>query len=142
MPELAALPAKHVHAPWEAPADVLAAAGVQLGVNYPHRITGDVDMGALKQVNTAAITAARAGAPGRVDGGGYDLITVPSGATTRHDGTAMRVFTKPEYRRAGGAQPGGGRRRGGVVAAPSKKKQQLMTTGLSVLDMMMRPAVR
>ncbi len=35
VPELAALPAKYLHAPWTAPADVLAAAGVALGTTYP-----------------------------------------------------------------------------------------------------------
>lgn len=38
VPELAALPAKHIHAPWEAPAEVLSAAGVRLGSNYPRPI--------------------------------------------------------------------------------------------------------
>ncbi len=35
VPELALLPAKHIHAPWLAPAPVLAAAGVKLGTSYP-----------------------------------------------------------------------------------------------------------
>jgi len=35
VPELANLPAKHLHAPWEAPAAVLAGAGVVLGKTYP-----------------------------------------------------------------------------------------------------------
>jgi deoxyribodipyrimidine photo-lyase len=35
VPELAALPAALIHAPWEAPADALAAAGVRLGETYP-----------------------------------------------------------------------------------------------------------
>ena len=35
LPELAALPDKWVHRPFDAPAEVLAAAGVQLGVTYP-----------------------------------------------------------------------------------------------------------
>ena len=35
VPELAALPDEHLHAPWEAPAGVLAAAGVRLGIDYP-----------------------------------------------------------------------------------------------------------
>jgi deoxyribodipyrimidine photo-lyase len=35
IPELASLPAAHVHAPWLTPADVLAAAGVTLGETYP-----------------------------------------------------------------------------------------------------------
>jgi deoxyribodipyrimidine photo-lyase len=38
VPELAKLPAKWIHAPWTAPADVLAAAGVTLGTTYPHPI--------------------------------------------------------------------------------------------------------
>jgi deoxyribodipyrimidine photo-lyase len=35
LPELARLPANHVHAPWEAPAEVLREAGVALGETYP-----------------------------------------------------------------------------------------------------------
>ena len=38
LPELARLPAKHIHSPWTAPAEVLAAAGVTLGENYPRPI--------------------------------------------------------------------------------------------------------
>jgi deoxyribodipyrimidine photolyase len=32
------MPAKHIHAPWLAPQEVLAAAGVRLGANYPRPI--------------------------------------------------------------------------------------------------------
>tara|TARA_R110002020_G_scaffold36530_1_gene109897 strand:+ start:1058 stop:2464 length:1407 start_codon:yes stop_codon:yes gene_type:complete len=35
VPELASLPDKWLHNPWEAPAEVLAAAGVQIGADYP-----------------------------------------------------------------------------------------------------------
>jgi deoxyribodipyrimidine photo-lyase len=35
VPELAKLPAAWIHKPWEAPEEVLAKAGVELGVNYP-----------------------------------------------------------------------------------------------------------
>ncbi|MFM2129177.1 MAG: hypothetical protein RL477_723 [Pseudomonadota bacterium] len=35
VPELARLPDKHLHAPWEAPAESLAGAGVRLGETYP-----------------------------------------------------------------------------------------------------------
>jgi deoxyribodipyrimidine photo-lyase len=38
VPELAKLPAKWIHAPWTAPPDVLAAAGVTLGKTYPRPI--------------------------------------------------------------------------------------------------------
>jgi len=36
VPELARLDATHIHAPWEAPATALEAAGVRLGSTYPH----------------------------------------------------------------------------------------------------------
>ncbi len=38
VPELAKLPAKYIHTPWEAPESVLEAAGVELGVTYPRPV--------------------------------------------------------------------------------------------------------
>jgi deoxyribodipyrimidine photo-lyase len=38
VPELADLPAEHIHQPWNAPDDVLEAAGVTLGETYPRPI--------------------------------------------------------------------------------------------------------
>ncbi len=38
VPELAALPARWVHAPWSAPAQVLHAAHIELGQTYPEPI--------------------------------------------------------------------------------------------------------
>jgi deoxyribodipyrimidine photo-lyase len=35
VPELANMPEKYIHAPWLAPAEVLAVAGVEVGHNYP-----------------------------------------------------------------------------------------------------------
>jgi deoxyribodipyrimidine photo-lyase len=35
VPELAKLPAKYIHAPWLAPTEILAAAGVEIGTDYP-----------------------------------------------------------------------------------------------------------
>jgi deoxyribodipyrimidine photo-lyase len=46
VPELAALPDEHLHAPWEAPATVLKAAGIRLGTEYPKPI---VDHRAARQ---------------------------------------------------------------------------------------------
>ncbi|MGX9962979.1 cryptochrome/photolyase family protein [Roseomonas sp. F4] len=38
VPELAKLPDAYVHKPWEAPPEILAAAGVRLGQNYPRPV--------------------------------------------------------------------------------------------------------
>ena len=38
IPELARLPTNHIHAPFEAPESLLAAAGVTLGRDYPHPV--------------------------------------------------------------------------------------------------------
>ncbi len=53
VPELARLPDAYIHAPWEAPADVLVAAGITLGSNYPRPL---VDHAAAR---TAALDAFR-----------------------------------------------------------------------------------
>ncbi|TVQ88454.1 MAG: deoxyribodipyrimidine photo-lyase [Chromatiaceae bacterium] len=50
-PELARLPARHRHAPWAAPAALLAQAGVRLGQDYPRPI---VDLAASRQAALAA----------------------------------------------------------------------------------------
>ena len=51
LPELALLPNKYLHAPWLAPANLLADAGITLGRHYPHPI---VDHSAAR---AAALTA-------------------------------------------------------------------------------------
>jgi deoxyribodipyrimidine photo-lyase len=38
LPQLAGLDKKYIHAPWTAPQTALAAAGVQLGNNYPQPV--------------------------------------------------------------------------------------------------------
>ncbi|NND44935.1 MAG: deoxyribodipyrimidine photo-lyase [Xanthomonadales bacterium] len=40
VPELADLPDKYIHQPWEAPDEVLKEAGVKLGQDYPHPVIG------------------------------------------------------------------------------------------------------
>jgi len=61
VPELARLPVAHLHAPWEAPAEILAAAGVRLGENYPYPM---VDHKEARASALAAFQSLRGG-PGR-----------------------------------------------------------------------------
>ena len=51
LPELAALPDRFIHRPWEAPSALLAEAGVSLGTTYPHPL---VDHGAARKRSLAA----------------------------------------------------------------------------------------
>jgi deoxyribodipyrimidine photo-lyase len=46
------MPSRHIHAPWLAPADVLAAAGVRPGSNYPVPII-DHDLARRRFLDTA-----------------------------------------------------------------------------------------
>ena len=52
VPELAAMPAKHIHSPWKAPAGVLSSANVQVGANYPSPII-DHDFARQRFLETA-----------------------------------------------------------------------------------------
>ena len=45
LPELASMPKKYIHRPWEAPQDVLVKAKIVLGEHYPHPI---VDLGTTR----------------------------------------------------------------------------------------------
>ena len=56
VPELADMPAKFIHKPWEAPGNVLRAAGVELGENYPRPI---VDHSEARQRALAALAATK-----------------------------------------------------------------------------------
>jgi deoxyribodipyrimidine photo-lyase len=56
IPELAGLPAKHIHAPWQAPRAVLEEAGVRLGEDYPCPI---VDHPAARQRALDALARTR-----------------------------------------------------------------------------------
>ncbi len=63
VPELAQLGPKWIHAPWEAPAEVLATAGVDLGRTYPRPV---VDHAEARAAALAAFKALRAsGEPAR-----------------------------------------------------------------------------
>lgn len=64
VPELARVPVKYLHAPWEAGAATLAAAGVTLGETYPRPI---VDHAEAREAALAAFKSLRAGA--KAEGG-------------------------------------------------------------------------
>jgi len=59
VPELAQLPDKYIHSPWEAPPEVLHAAGVSLGDNYPQPIVS------LKSSRQRALAAFKSLSPAR-----------------------------------------------------------------------------
>jgi deoxyribodipyrimidine photo-lyase len=58
VPELGKLPTQHLHAPWEAPADVLRAAGVTIGESYPRPL---VDHGMARKRALAAYEVIKRG---------------------------------------------------------------------------------
>ncbi|CAK0843790.1 unnamed protein product [Prorocentrum cordatum] len=116
LPELAHLPVRFLHTPWDAPPDVLASSGVHLGTSYPERCV--VDLAAARdEAKQATLEMRRSIADTWMnDGQGYDVIALPGGATTK-------LFTKLEYRlakdgrqlnpSAGASKPGKGGGRGG-----------------------------
>ncbi len=68
VPELAALPTRHLLAPWAAPPQVLRDAGVELGSSYPHRIV-DTDMKANPRLPTPPVSSLLPGASSKRPGG-------------------------------------------------------------------------
>lgn len=142
LPVLARLPAQYIHSPWEAPPEVLADAGVELGVNYPWPVVDMEDSksalaSVVKIVEEAKETATVAGSGGAITGG---RSGGPFRPPTRPDPTAaVRVWgpgsilvsseeevDRPNIRmRAGNAGNGVAR-----VAVPSMK----ISDGASEVD--------
>ena len=58
VPEIARLNTSHIHAPWEAPPDILRQAGIVLGQSYPHPV---VDLAFGRRRALDAFAALRAG---------------------------------------------------------------------------------
>jgi deoxyribodipyrimidine photo-lyase len=67
VPELAKLPDKHLHRPWEAPEAVLRAAGVVLGRDYPRPVMAHAEGRARALAALAALGKARAPADADVE---------------------------------------------------------------------------
>nr|QDO16412.1 CPD photolyase [Lingulodinium polyedra] len=118
-PELARLPLKLLHTPWEAPEHVLREAGVALGPggNYPERVITDLQSAA--RASGDAIRSQRKRSVEWSDAQGYDLLVLPRGSTLAHDGRKFRVFTAPQYRNADTAH-GGGRANARDEAVPER----------------------
>lgn len=102
LPVLARLPKQYIHAPWDAPPEILADAGVELGLNYPFPV---IDMeesisalgAAAEVVESVAAEAAVANSDSGnriviLDGG--QTTTVSSGNTCRSRGP-FRQATYP-----------------------------------------------
>mmetsp|Transcript_29103 Transcript_29103/g.68840 ORF Transcript_29103/g.68840 Transcript_29103/m.68840 type:complete len:739 (+) Transcript_29103:45-2261(+) len=97
-PELAKLPIKFLHTPWDAPEHVLREAGVVIGPGgtYPERVVVDLPLAA--RISKDAICNQRKRSLEWSNDQGYDLIVLPRGSTLAHDGQKFRVFTVPKYR--------------------------------------------
>lgn len=93
LPELASLPARFIHCPWEAPERLQR--HLPCGV-YPSRVVEDLESAAI--VSQTAIRDQRARRRDRNDDRGYDTLLIPAGATIGHDRQTVRLFTKKEYR--------------------------------------------
>lgn len=55
VPELKDMPEKYIHAPWLAPAEVLAVAGVNIGINYPEPVV-DIKVSRARALEAFAVT--------------------------------------------------------------------------------------
>ncbi len=53
----------------------------------------------LRRKNAESIAEVRSRGQDWIDEGGYDVVTVPEGSTTKLDGAKMRIFTKSDYRK-------------------------------------------
>lgn len=95
VPELAKLPDKFLHKPWEAPLSLLAKAEVSLGTTYPHRVVEDVDFARAEYLQRA-IQCRNEAPPGCFSGDGCDLLTLPESSGLHSSG--IRALTEKCFR--------------------------------------------
>jgi hypothetical protein len=96
LPALARMPTQYIHAPWKAPGEVLAAADVELGVNYSYPI---VDAAAAWEAlqEAAAVVDASLEATEQLEEGAGEVAEAAAAATA-----PLAVAAA-----GGGAGPGG-----------------------------------
>lgn len=92
-PELASLPPRFIHCPWEAPERLQK--HIPVGV-YPKQLVEDLEAAAIH--SATAIRDQRARRRDRNDDRGYDVIVLPKGSTVADDGRRVPLFTKKDYR--------------------------------------------
>ena len=90
LPALARLDNNFIHAPWDAPPSLLAAAGVRLGSHYPRRVVVNLDQ--ERRLSHRAVMAVRASAEGRrhTNPSGHEWLLV--------DGKRVTCITRCDYR--------------------------------------------
>jgi hypothetical protein len=116
---------------------VLKQAGVVLGQTYPERIIEDLRK--ARAVSVANMLDMKRQTLQHIDNGGYDIIVLP-------DGTTTRVFTKQEYRldKSGQLLPPPLKRepRPSSPSHPSSPSSPRQTTLDSFLDLSPEKAVK
>jgi hypothetical protein len=90
-PELASLPREFIHCPWEAPATMLARAGVAFGRDYPRRIITNLDE--ARRTSLRAVLDVRRG-----PGAKYILPDGNESLPLPEPGRTARCITRVDYR--------------------------------------------
>lgn len=125
LPELSRLPPAWIHHPWDAPANVLASAGVELGLNYPAPI---VDYATAKKAQQQAVRAMweREAQAGTWEKLGLD---VPS-----QEYFPTRIYSKGAGPVEGTVSPASSSRREHQAAAPSTPTDSQQQAAASILN--------
>ena len=101
-PELAQLPTAFIHTPWKAPPNILSAAGVRLGDNYPHRVVHDTEGARVAFMDR--FRSCRAAAPeGCIDAAGNDVIDRPLQCQGRRG--SIFALTEKKVKAVRGSEP-------------------------------------
>eukprot|EP00928_Gymnodinium_smaydae_P031973 TRINITY_DN23290_c0_g1_i1.p1 TRINITY_DN23290_c0_g1~~TRINITY_DN23290_c0_g1_i1.p1 ORF type:complete len:687 (-),score=62.32 TRINITY_DN23290_c0_g1_i1:210-1997(-) len=119
-PELAQLPKQYLHAPWQAPADVLKRAGVALGKTYPKRVVADPD--AEKHCFLQRLRQCRATRPDLMARGNCDTIERPKNAAGKIPSSMSCIVALTERSVKGDASHGDAQSKGNTPYPQAKGK--------------------